>query len=62
MPMIRVEMFKGRSRDQKREMAKEITDAFVRTCGGTPESVSIVITEVDQDDWAVAGRLVSDKT
>ncbi len=61
MPIIRVEMFKGRNREQKRALAKELTDGFIRTCGGKPESVHIVLTEVDQEDWASAGELVADR-
>ena len=61
MPVIRVEMFKGRTKDQKREMVKELTDSFIKTCGGTPESVHIVITDVDMEDWGVAGDLCADK-
>ncbi len=60
MPTIRVEMFEGRTADQKRALVKELTDSFVRTAGGTPESVQIVLTDVAKDDWAVAGKLCSD--
>lgn len=59
MPVIRVEMFKGRTPEQKQAMVREVTDAFVRTAGGTPESVHIVITDVEKSDWAVAGKLAS---
>jgi 4-oxalocrotonate tautomerase len=61
MPVIRVEMFKGRTVDQKRQLVKELTDAFIRTCGGTPESVQIVIADVAKEDWGGAGILMSDK-
>ena len=60
MPVIRVEMFEGRNPDQKRALVKELTETFVRTAGGTPESVQIVLTDVAKDDWAVAGKLCSD--
>lgn len=60
MPVIRVEMFAGRTTDQKRTLVKELTETFVRTAGGTPESVQIVLTDVAKDDWAVAGKLCSD--
>jgi len=60
MPVIRVEMFKGRTPEQKADMVREVTDAFVRTAGGTPESVHIVITDVEKSDWAVAGKLASE--
>ncbi len=61
MPIIRIEMFKGRTREQKRAIAKELTDAFVRVAGGTPESVTILIDDVAKEDWAVAGTLMADK-
>jgi len=61
MPVIRVEMFKGRNRDQKRALVREVTEAFNRTCGGTPDSVHVIITEIDKEDWGSAGVLVVDK-
>lgn len=60
MPMIRVEMFSGRTPDQKREFAKAVTESFVSICGGTPQSVQIVFQDVDRRDWATAGKLASD--
>lgn len=60
MPMIRVEMFAGRTPEMKRALAKELTDAFVRVTGGSPDSVALIFTDVDKGDWANAGRLYSD--
>ena len=60
MPVIRVEMFK-RSQDQKRNLAKELTEAFVRTCGGNKDAIKILITEVDTNDWASGGIITADK-
>ncbi len=60
MPVIRVEMFKGRTPEQKRAMVREVTDAFVRTAGGRPEAVHVIITDVEKSDWAIAGTLASD--
>ncbi|WP_439814885.1 2-hydroxymuconate tautomerase [Zavarzinia sp. CC-PAN008] len=61
MPMIRVEMYPGRTQDQKRALVKALTDAFVATAGATPDAVQVVLTEVAPSDWAVAGILASDK-
>lgn len=61
MPIIRVEMIKGRSREQKRVLARELTDTFVRACGGKPDAVTVVLVDVDKEDWAVAGALMADK-
>lgn len=61
MPIIRVEMFEGRTADQKRDMVRELTRAFVDTAGGTPASVHIVVTDVAKNDWGSGGELCSDR-
>jgi 4-oxalocrotonate tautomerase len=60
MPVIRVEMFK-RTQEQKRNLARELTEAFVNTCGGNKEAIKILITEVDKNDWASGGIITADK-
>ncbi len=42
-------------------LAKELTDAFVKTCGGSREAIKILITEVDKNDWASGGIITADK-
>jgi 4-oxalocrotonate tautomerase len=53
-------MFK-RTQDQKRNLARELTEAFVNTCGGNKEAIKILITEVDKNDWASGGIITADK-
>jgi 4-oxalocrotonate tautomerase len=60
MPIINVEMFAGRSREKKRALARALTDAFVESCGGAPQSVQIIIRDVDKEDWGVGGSLAVD--
>lgn len=60
MPIIRVEMFEGRTIEQKRLLAKSLTDGFLSSCGGKPESVHVVIDDISPDNWAVAGKIVGD--
>lgn len=60
MPFIRIEMFDGRTTEQKRACAAAVTQAFIETCGGTPQSVHVIFQDVARQDWAVAGRLASD--
>ena len=45
MPVIRVEMFK-RTQEQKRNLARELTEAFVNTCGGNKEAIKILILKL----------------
>jgi len=61
MPIIRVELFKGRSRDEKRAIAEELTNALVKVTGNKPESVWVRIEDVDKEDWAFGGELGVDK-
>lgn len=61
MPVIRVEMFSGRTDDQKADLVRELTDSFLRTCGGTRESVQVVIDDYAPSNWGVGGVLASEK-
>ena len=60
MPTIRVEMFEGRTNEQKRALAKELTDACVRAIGASPGSVDILFFDIPKQDWASGGTLWSD--
>lgn len=61
MPTIRVELFEGRSVEQKRALAAALTEATVRTLGGLPDGVDVVFFDIARHDWATAGVLWSDK-
>ena len=61
MPSIRVDMFEGRSVEQKRALAKELTEATVRALGVPADSVDVMMFDVPRHDWATAGLLWSDR-
>ena len=61
MPTIRVEMFEGRTHEQKRALAKELTEACVRAIGASPDSVDILMFDIKKQDWPTAGALWSDR-
>ena len=61
MPMITVDMFPGRTEDQKRALVHELTEALARTCDVKREAVWVVIREVEAGNWAIGGQLVSDR-
>ncbi len=60
MPIVKIEMFAGRTPTQKAELARAITDAIVSIAQTTPEAVTIVFEDVEKDNWAEAGKLASD--
>ncbi|MDP2931110.1 MAG: 2-hydroxymuconate tautomerase [Chloroflexota bacterium] len=60
MPVVIVEMWEGRTIDQKKKIAEGITAAFVKV--GTPaEAVHIILKDNPKHNWAVAGKLVSEE-
>ena len=61
MPIIRVEMFEGRDRDQKRKIISEVTDGFCRATGASPGSVNVILTDVSQDEWGRGGIAFADR-
>jgi 4-oxalocrotonate tautomerase len=61
MPMIRVEMYSGRTLEQKRAIARALTDALCATADCAPQSVQVILCDVDKSDWASAGVLAVDK-
>ena len=61
MPVLRVSMWKGRTKEQKAQLARELTEVVVRVCKTSPEATTIIFEEVDKENWASSGLLVSDR-
>lgn len=61
MPVIRVEMLSGRSREQKKELAEVFTREMSRISKCGPEAVQIVFVDVEKQDWSVGGVLSDEK-
>jgi 4-oxalocrotonate tautomerase len=59
MPTIRIELFEGRTAEQKAALAQEVTAACVRVLGGSPGSVDILFFDIKKSDWATGGVLWS---
>ena len=62
MPIVRVEMWPGRTHEQKAALAKAITDVMVNIAKTTPEATIVVFEDVPKENWAEAGILASDLT
>lgn len=60
MPTYHIEMFAGRTIEQKKKLVAEITRVTVEVLGGSPDSVDILITEFQRDNWATGGTLWSE--
>ncbi|MGB6837953.1 MAG: tautomerase family protein [Dehalococcoidia bacterium] len=61
MPIVRVEMWTGRTHAQKQELARAITEVVCNIAHTTPQATIVVFQDIDKENWAQAGRLASDE-
>lgn len=59
MPIVRIEMWTGRTQAQKAEIARVITEAMVTIAHTTPEATIVVFDDIARENWAVGGVLSS---
>ena len=57
MPIVRIEMLAGRSPEIKQQLALEMTQTMARVCNCDPAHVYVMFSDVQHQDWAVAGQL-----
>ena len=55
MPIIDITLLEGRTHEQKSALITEVTGAAVRTLGAPPQTVRVIIREVEPPHFAVAG-------
>lgn len=60
MPTLHVEMFEGRTPQQKAALAQALTEACVSVLGSSAASVDVIFRDVARHDWATGGRLWSE--
>lgn len=60
MPTIRIDMVEGRTVEQKRELARRITEAVVDVTGARPERVTIYFNDIAKQDISQGGKLRCD--
>jgi 4-oxalocrotonate tautomerase len=56
MPVIEIDLWEGRTREQKKRIAKAITDAFVKE--GTPaDLVHVIFHDIKKENWCIGGKM-----
>ena len=61
MPIVRVELFSGRTHAQKQELARAITEAVANIAHATPEATIVIFDDIERENWAQGGKLASDE-
>jgi len=62
MPVVTVELWEGRTVEQKRKLVSAITDAMVAHAEANPEALHVIIHEISRENWGRAGVLGVDRT
>jgi 4-oxalocrotonate tautomerase len=60
MPVITVDMWKGRTKEQKKMLAEKITTATMDAISCPKDAVQVILNEVDKDNWMIGGKLCSE--
>ncbi|MGG3887690.1 tautomerase family protein [Metabacillus fastidiosus] len=55
MPLVRIELFEGRTDSEKEEMIREVTTAMAASLKIDKDDVDIIIQEIKKKDWATGG-------
>ncbi|WP_234854374.1 tautomerase family protein [Paracoccus everestensis] len=56
MPIVRIELFPGRSPDMKADIAAGITRMLTEMAGIPAEATTVIFQETPPQDWFNAGR------
>ena len=57
MPIIRVSLWSGRTKEIKAELAKALTDTMVKVAEVPADAVTIMFEELPKENWATKGVL-----
>ncbi len=61
MPIITLEIFPGRGKETKRALAQNVAHTVAETLHVDIDSVTILIKEIEKENFSVGGELFCDK-
>jgi len=61
MPVVRIDLWKGREKETKKELMEKTTSVVADVIGCPIEAVQIIINEVEKDNWGIGGTPASVK-
>ncbi|MBI2368745.1 MAG: tautomerase family protein [Deltaproteobacteria bacterium] len=60
MPVVQIHLWEGRSKQQKAELVRLITESFQKAADVSPEALHIIFNDVKKDNWGHKGKLASE--
>ena len=61
MPIIKVELWEGRTLEQKRELVEVLSKETARIAECSVDSIYVIIEEIKMENWGAGGKLCSEK-
>ncbi|MFH1710399.1 MAG: 2-hydroxymuconate tautomerase [bacterium] len=61
MPLVKIEMWAGRTPEQKEKIIQNVTKAVCDAVGCPKEAVWVVIEDVPKENWGMSGEQCSKK-
>ncbi len=61
MPVVTVQLWEGRTLEQKRALVAAITKAMVEHADAKPDGLHVVLQEIPPENWGRAGVLGVDR-
>lgn len=56
MPLISISLYPGRTKEQKEEFAKAITEAAIEILKAKAEHIIVVYDEKSKENWYISGK------
>lgn len=56
MPVVRIDLWEGRTLEEKDALIREVTKAVETSIGVDPKEVIVILNEVHKNHWGVAGK------
>lgn len=60
MPRITIQMFEGRTQEQKRALMAGVTKVICETCDARPDAVTIYIEEMSKSNYSKGGLIFTE--
>jgi 4-oxalocrotonate tautomerase len=61
MPLVTIKLIEGRTKEQKRGLVKDVTEAIVKNVNCPPGAIHIDLIEYSRENIADAGTLMCDQ-
>lgn len=62
MPVVTIDMWEGRTIEQKKRLVADITSVIMNDLNVPAEQIQIIIKDNPKHNWGIAGKLASEES